>query len=182
MTIRLATEADRPALADLMPASLAHLGQGHYDADILARMVRYIAIPDPVIVGDGTYFIVERDGQTAGCGGWSRRKKLYTGSTQEEDAAEIWADPATEPAKIRAFFVHPAHTRQGIGRAILEACEDAARAAGFRMAELMALLPGVPLYTACGYQPVAEEDIILPNGTAVPCVRMTKSLPYGAAV
>ena len=159
-----------------MPASLSGLGTDFYDAETLARMVRYIAIPDPVIIGDGTYFVVEVEGRAAGCGGWSRRKKLYTGSIAEEDVSEIWADPGTDAAKVRAFFVHPDFARRGIGRAILSACEDAARGAGFRRAELMGLLPGVPLYTACGYTPLAEEDIILPDGTPVPCVRMGKKL------
>lgn len=159
-----------------MPASLGALGQAYYDSETLAQMVRYIAIPDPVIIGDGTYFLVEVEGKAAGCGGWSRRKKLYTGSATEEDVAEIWANPATEPAKVRAFFVHPDFARRGIGQAILTACEDAARKAGFRRAELMALLPGVPLYTKGGYTSLGEEDIVLPNGTRVPCLRMAKDL------
>ena len=144
--LRPVTSNDIPALATLMPLSLANLGQAHYDEQTLAKMVRYIAIPDPVIIGDGSYYLVESEGKPVACGGWSRRKKLYTGSTEEEDAAEIWANPKTDPAKIRAFFVHPHHTRKGLGRAILTACEQAAQQEGFQRAELMALLPGVPLY------------------------------------
>ncbi len=174
--IRLATPSDSLALTRLMSTSLAALGTAFYDAETLERMLRYIPIPDPVIIADGTYFVAQIEGQLAACGGWSRRKKLYTGSAAEEDGAAVWADPATEPAKIRAFFVHPDYARRGLGRKILEACESAASDQGFRRAELMALLPGVPLYAACGYAPIAEEAIILPDGTHVPCVRMGKAL------
>ena len=41
-------------------------------------------------------------------------------------------DPSTEPARIRAFFVHPAAARQGLGRRLFDECRGAAAAAGFR--------------------------------------------------
>ena len=34
---------------------------------------------DTQLIDDGTYFIVEADGQLAGCGGWSRRAKTCGG-------------------------------------------------------------------------------------------------------
>jgi GNAT superfamily N-acetyltransferase len=44
------------------------------------------------------------------------------------------------------MFVRSDWTRRGLGTLILEACEAAARAEGFRRLSLMATLPGVPLY------------------------------------
>jgi GNAT superfamily N-acetyltransferase len=105
---------------------------------------------DTALVVDGTYFVAEAAGTLVGCGGWSSRKTLFGGDRYaDRDAGEL--DPLTEPAKIRAFFVHPAWARKGIGTAILARCENEARAHGFRSLELMATLPGVKLYAAHGY-------------------------------
>jgi len=71
------------------------------------------------------------------------------------------------------MYTHPDFTRRGVGRAILAACEAAARAAGFSHAELMATLAGVPLYRAAGF--AAIEDVTDSNGAVpVPLVRMGK--------
>src|SRR5690606_12557589 len=103
---------------------------------------------------DGTYFIIERDGDIAGCGGWSHRATLYGGdhSTDLRDPAPL--DPATDAARIRAMYTHPAFARQGVGRMVMALCEGAARDAGFARTELMATLSGEPLYRACGYTPI----------------------------
>jgi len=67
----------------------------------------------------------------AGCGGWSRRKKLYGGDAWTEQRIE-YLDPRVDAAKIRAFFIAPSFARRGVGTLILEACEAAAFAEGFR--------------------------------------------------
>ena len=66
-------------------------------------------------------------------------------------------------------------TRKGIGKLILSLCEDAARDAGFSSVQLMATMSGVPLYTACGFQP-QEQVMDDRGGVPVPLVRMTKRL------
>ena len=158
-----------------MRASLAALSAGFYDEREAASAVRYIAIPDGQLVDDGTYYVVEEDGHVIACGGWSARKKLFTG-TDEQASAEGWLDPATDAARIRAMFVDPAHARRGLGRQILDASEQAARAAGFAVCELMATLPGVPLYRACGYEDVELTTLHLPDGTRLGAIRMRKQL------
>ena len=158
-----------------MRASLAALSAGFYDEREAASAVRYIAIPDGQLVDDGTYYVVEEDSQIIACGGWSARKKLFTG-TDEQASAEGWLDPATDAARIRAMFVDPAHARRGLGRQILDASEQAARAAGFTTCELMATLPGVPLYRACGYEDVEPTTLHLPDGTRLGAIRMRKRL------
>jgi GNAT superfamily N-acetyltransferase len=85
-------------------------------------------------------------------------------------------DPATDPARIRAFYVHPAHARKGLGRLLLEYCSAAASAAGFRRLELMSTLPGVPLYTTMGFMALEESPLTMPDGVVLPMVRMRKSL------
>lgn len=175
MKIRTATAEDLPDIERVMRASMASLGANFYDARQTASAVEFIAVADPEIVADGTYFVVEDEGEIVACGGWSKRKKLFTG-TGEQAAAEGWLDPATEPARIRAMFVHPSHARRGIGRLIVERAENEAREAGFTTCELMATLPGVPLYEACGYEAVERVEIELPDGVALECLRMVRRL------
>ena len=100
---------------------------------------------------------------------------MYGGDQRPVGSAAL-LDPATEPARIRAFFVAPAAARKGVGRALLEACTGAAFRAGFRSLTLMATLPGVPFYVALGFQ--ADEDVVdaLPDGTMLKFVRMSKSI------
>ena len=90
--------------------------------------------------------------------------------TPEETVAQSFA-------RIRAFFVDPAWARRGVGRQLLEACETAARAAGFTRLELAATLPGVPLYEIAGYRAVEQLAVPMPEGETLPIVRMEKHLP-----
>lgn len=129
---------------------------------------------DTQLVEDGTYFIVESDGQVVGCGGWSRRATLY-GGDQTPGRNAIHLDPIREPAKVRAMYTHPAYARKGIGRLILSLCERAARGEGFSKVELMATKSGEPLYLACGYEPI-EKVLDQRGGAPVPLIRMGKRL------
>ncbi len=173
--IRLATRADLDQIERVMRASMAALSAGFYDEQPAASAVRYIAVPDDQLIDDGTYYVVEEDSRVIACGGWSARKKLFTG-TSEQARTEGWLDPATDAARIRAMFVDPNHARRGLGRLILNASEEAARRAGFTACELMATLPGVPLYRACGYEEIEPATLELPDGTRLGAVRMRKRL------
>jgi GNAT superfamily N-acetyltransferase len=120
---------------------------------------------------------VEFDEEIIGCGGWSRRKTLFGASEYEMSRDDSMLNPSIDAAKIRAFFVHPKAARQGVGTAILDLCEAAAVAEGFTAAEMMATLPGVPLYTVRGYKEIEEVDVPLPdNGESIACIRMRKDL------
>ncbi len=128
---------------------------------------------DSQLVRDGTYFVVEAEGRMVGCGGWSRRRTLFGGDAHpQRDAAEL--DPSRDAARIRAFFVDPAHARRGIGKTILEHCEAEARAHGFSRFELMATLPGVRLYRAYGYVPGTPCPHELGAGLTIEFVPMSK--------
>ena len=111
------------------------------------------------------------------CGGWSGRTKLFSGPRSQDEAgsSDGRLDPTIDPARIRAMFVDPAHARRGLGRQILEASEADASRAGFRTFELMATLPGVPLYRACGYEEIERVTIELPDGTQLDCIRMKRA-------
>jgi GNAT superfamily N-acetyltransferase len=178
--LRLATLADAPKLHELIALSVRGLmTQAYTPSQLEAALGNWLGL-DTRLIADGTYFVVETNGVAGdsllvGCGGWSKRKTPY-GSDHRAGREDALLDPATEPAKIRAFFVHPAWSRRGIGRMLLDASEAAARAAGFRRAEMGATLSGVPLYAAFGY--VAGERVELPlaNGESLPIVKMGKDL------
>jgi GNAT superfamily N-acetyltransferase len=168
---RLATRADLPALAELAAASIGHLQRRYLRPDQIDASRAIMGI-DSRLVEDGTYYVVELDGELAGCGGWSRRATLYGGDhTTGRDDAEL--DPATDPARIRAMYTHPRFARRGVGRLVLSICEAAAAREGFTSLELMATLAGQPLYAAYGFELVEHvEDTS--TGTTIPLVRMTK--------
>jgi GNAT superfamily N-acetyltransferase len=170
---RLAVPADAPQIAELMRASILDLFPHFYDERQTASGAEHIGHLDMTLIEDGTYFVHEAAGEIVACGGWSRRGKLYTGSGPGADDARL-LDPRTEPARVRAMFVRGDWTRRGIGRAILDACERAARAEGFTKLALMATLPGEPLYRANGFREIARHMIELPDGVRVDGVEMER--------
>src|SRR5215831_9423271 len=175
LAIRLATPRDVPALQALIPLSARELSRGFYTSEETESAILHVFGPDSRLIADGTYFVAEEDGRLAGCGGWSRRRTLY-GGDQTKSGEEPLLDPATEPAKVRAFFVHPDFARQGIGSRILERCVEAARAAGFRRLELAATLPGVPFYEARGFLERERLNVPMADGRTLPIVRMEREL------
>lgn len=174
--LRLASIGDVPSLTELIPLSARELSRGFYTEEQTEAAIRYIFGPDTRLIADRTYFVAEEAGALAGCGGWSRRRTLY-GGDQMKGAEDPLLDPRTEAARIRAFFVHPAFARRGVGSAILEACLDAARAAGFRKVELAATLPGVPFYRAFGFREREVIEAPMPGGLTLPVLRMERDLP-----
>ena len=173
--IRNATDDDRPALIALIARSARGLSAGDYTPEQVEGALAGAFGVDTQLVLDGTYFVVEHAGAIAGCGGWSYRKTLFGGDAHtQRDAAEL--DPRTDAAKIRAFFIDPAHARKGIGRALLEHCEAAARERGFSRCELMATLPGLKLYRACGYVPGPAVQHRLGAALTIEFVPMHKRL------
>jgi len=173
-TLRLAGEQDEPALSRLMTSAISQLQRGFLDpAQIEAS--RAIMGIDRQLILDRTYFLVEQAGALAGCGGWSRRATLYGGDHSSRLRESRLLDPASEPARVRAMYTDPAFARRGVGRLILERCEQEARRAGFNRAELMATAAGEPLYRAAGYAPIEQIDDVI-DGISVPLLRMGKAL------
>ena len=174
--LRQATTTDIPALEELIRASVTALSAEHYTAEQISSALTHVFGVDTQLIADGTYFVAEIDGQLAGSGGWSKRTTMFGGDQLKADTLDSLLDPATEAARIRAFYVHPQWSRRGVGSRILTACEEAARAAGFSRVELVATLPGEPLYAARGYQKAGAIQLETPDGASLPAFRMTKSL------
>ena len=173
-THRLALPQDMPALKELMTAAIRELLPQFLSPEKVEASFAVMGV-DSQLIEDGTYFILEEDGVTAGCGGWSRRATLF-GHNHTAGRDSRLLDPKSEPARVRAMYTAPGFVRRGVGRQILQLCEAAARAEGFSRAELGATMGGEPLYRACGYVEIERLDVPTPNGVTVPITRMGKQL------
>ncbi|MEA2240083.1 MAG: hypothetical protein QOC81_4807 [Thermoanaerobaculia bacterium] len=158
-----------------MRASLLSLGRNAYDERQIASALLYIARPDEQLIDDGTFFVAVDGEEIVGCGGWSRRRKVYSGSAAAYGEQEP-LDPATEPARIRAMFVRPEWARRGIGRQILQHAEEQAAAEGFQSLRLVAMRSAGAIYEAAGYRKVADSPITLEDGVVLDCTLMGKSI------
>ena len=177
--LRLAREADVSALETLIPLSVRALQAPHYSQAQMEAALGPVFGVDRQLIRDGTYFVVEQDGEVVGCGGWSRRRSLYGGDSGREREDGL-LDPERDAARVRAFYVHPAWARRGIGRSIMGACEQAIIASGFRTVEIVATLAGEPLFASFGYAVVERSEIAMAGGLSLSVVRMTKSMERGA--
>jgi GNAT superfamily N-acetyltransferase len=186
--LRLAVPQDVPVLRELIDASVYGLQIQDYTPAQIEGALQTVFGVDSQLIADGTYLVAEAEAHATdrtgpkiapferiivGCGGWSKRKTLYGGDhwTGREEAL---LDPLRDAAKIRAFFIHPDWARRGVGSMILEACENAAKSAGFTRYEMGATLTGAKLFGARGYIAVRPISIPLVNGESLPVIHMEK--------
>lgn len=178
-TLRVAAEADIPALHALIEASVRGLQAGDYTPAQIEGALGTVLGLDTQLIADRTYVLAESLDQNmnarspAGCGGWSKRKTLFGADRGPGRVPEL-LDPAIDAARVRAIFVHPDFARRGLGSLILAAVENAAREAGFHRFEMGSTLTGVPLYRLKGYVEVERIAVPLWNGEALPVVKMSK--------
>jgi GNAT superfamily N-acetyltransferase len=178
--IRRACTPDIPVLRQVIEASVRGLQAEDYSRRQIELALETLYGVDTQLIADGTYFAAEAasegtPAQIVGCGGWSRRRTLF-GGDQWRARQDDLLDPRRDPAKIRAFFILPEWARRGIGTMILDVCEAAARAAGFKRLEMGATLSGVPFYRAKGYTALERVDAPLAKGESLPIVRMVKQI------
>lgn len=177
--IRAAVPADIPVLRELIDISVRRLQAQDYTPTQIDAALRTVFGVDSQLIADGTYLVAEAMAEPeglaviAGCGGWSKRRTLYGGDRWRQREDDL-LDPQHDPAKIRAFFIHPDWARRGIGSMILDACEEAASAAGFAHFEMGATLTGVKLFQQRGYAAMEAMEIPLENGITLPIVHMIK--------
>lgn len=172
--IRTALAADIPAMQALIERSGIGLSVGFYTPEQAQAVTREVFGVDTQLVADETYFVIEDGARIVACGGWGKRSTPFGGDKSKTEPDRL-LDPATEAARIRAFFVDPGMERQGLGTMLMDHCTEQARAAGFAMLELTATMPGVPLYLAHGF--VAQHTFELPLGggkVPVPLTLMRK--------
>jgi len=174
-TIRLAHWRDKPVLDALIRESGIALSAGFYTDIEAAAITREVFGVDSALVADGTYFAIEAEGAIVACGGWSKRATDF-GGDQAKSGDDRPLDPATEPARIRAFFVGPSMARRGLGTMLLQHCTSAAAKAGFKALELVSTMPGEPLYLKYGFTPLERIELSLSDGVRVRLTRMRKEI------
>jgi GNAT superfamily N-acetyltransferase len=174
-THRIAKIGDLDALKVVMARSIEELQSEFLTSEQVAASHKVMGL-DTQLIEDGTYFLVESGERIAGCGGWSFRSTLYGGDESIVTREPRRLDPAVDAAKIRAMYTDPDFKRQGIGTRVMELCENAARAAGFKRCELMATAAGIPLYRQRGYESTAELKHADVDGVGIPLLRMEKYL------
>jgi len=173
--LRQARREDVATLQGLIERSVRQLGANWYSSDQIASALRFMFGVDTQLIDDGTYYAVQQGERIVAAGGWSGRRTLF-GGDQWKHGADAPLDPGTEAARIRAFFVDPGAARQGLGRILFDRCLTDARAAGFQRLELMATLPGEPLYRALGFAEDERVELALPDGIRMPLVRMSRAI------
>ena len=174
-TLRRATQADIPQVQALIAASVRGLSAGHYTPEQVESALLHMFGVDSQLIDDGSYLVIEDAGRITAAGGWSARRTLF-GGDQMKGGEDPLLDPATEPARIRAFFVHPAWARRGLARLLFARCQEEAGQAGFRSLELLSTLPGEPLYTALGFTVMERVTVRLPDGVTIAGARMVRPI------
>lgn len=161
----------------MIEQSVRGLSTADYSSEQIDAAMTYVFGVDTQLIADGTYYVIDGPDGPVACGGWSYRQTLY-GGDQTKTAPDGTLDPRTDAARIRAYFVHPDWTRRGLASLLFHTCARAAFDSGFRQFELMATLPGVPLYAALGFAEQERVTDTLANGIPVPFVRMTRMLEH----
>ncbi len=72
-----------------MRDSIERIFPAFYDAQQTRSSVEYLGRPDDQLIDDGTYLMVEDGGELVACGGWSRRDKLFSGSSEQEGRVRL---------------------------------------------------------------------------------------------
>ena len=173
--LRRAQTSDVAAIQSLIARSARQLSAPYYTPAQAEAMIQHVFGVDSQLIADATYFVIETDAQLSACGGWSKRQTLF-GGDQTKIGPDPLLDPATQPARIRAFFVDPGMARRGLGRQLMDECAVEAHAAGFSALELVSTLPGEPLYLATGFTVIERFELSLPDNIRVPVSRMRREL------
>jgi GNAT superfamily N-acetyltransferase len=175
---RKALIGDIPRIEALIELSVRGLHGAYYSPQQIDASIGTVFGVDRQLILDGTYFVVEASGELVGCGGWSRRASLCGGDALRTGTDPL-VDPRTDPARVRAFFVHPGWVRRGVGSSIMERCEREIAEAGFGRVVIMATLAGEALYASFGYGAVGRSDADLPGGLTLAVIRMERAVLGG---
>ena len=176
LIFRKARITDKDNLERLIEKSATTINAAYYSKREIDAALGNAWTVDQQLIVDNTYWIVENvERDAVGCGGWSKRKLLF-GKKDDLNSLDNELIPGIDPARIRAFFVHPDFTRMGIGKSLLERCEMEAKSFGFEALELVATLSGEKLYSSNGYISLKSYDIDLGNGITNKVVSMYKSI------
>jgi putative acetyltransferase len=174
-TLRPAREGDTERMAAAHAAATVALGRAAYDE----RQVRAWARGryDYPVGEDGVRLVVAVREREGGDGEGAYDEVLGFGEGRFAPADYLSTGDREPPdGEVRAVYVHPAAARQGVGQALYDDLERAARAAGVDSLGLWASLNAVGFYERQGFERVAERDHEFADEVAATVVEMQKSL------
>lgn len=102
--------------------------------------------------------------------------RIVVVAVTEDDRIAGFAELDPEAGIVRACYVDPDFTRQGVGRALMNAVEGEARAGGRSALLLDASLNAVAFYESLGWHAEAAARHGLGQGASFDCVVMTKKI------
>lgn len=152
VTVRPARPDEQSAILTLHQASIRAFGPEAYNPEQVDAWAQTDQQDYPIDEADHRFVVAERTGELAGFG-----------------------DLDYSAAEITAVYVHPDHTRTGIGTSILEDLEAAARRHGVEQLGLLASKNAVGFYTAADYE-VMETRMHRTGGETLECLWMEKRI------
>jgi predicted N-acetyltransferase YhbS len=158
LVVRPIREADLEAVRRLQAESFAALAGAIHSPAQIAAHVDLIMAPDYAgeLLSNNLLVAEAPDGTVVATAGWCR--------VPDDDGV----------ARLRKVFVAPERAGQGLGRRMVEAAEEAARAAGFRRFRVRANANAEAFYARLGYSPVRREEMPTAGGVTLPTVIMVK--------
>lgn len=96
---------------------------------------------------------------------------------EEDGKIVVFGQFDVEESEIDALYVAPGADRKGLGSRILHIFEEMAMIKGSGWIQASATLNAVGFFEKAGYKQARMEQLQLPNGAALPKIRMSKSFP-----
>lgn len=158
MTVRTATAADLDAVDALLRRVYPKLLKEDYAPSIRVLVLPRISRAQPRLVTSGTYFVVERDAEIVGAGGWTRDGRDGT------------------LGHVRHVVTSDRHLRRGVGRELMAHVFATARAAGIARMVCWSTFTGAPFYAAMGFVQRGEIEVPLGQVVRFPAVEMWRDL------
>ena len=157
--LRLATAQDQPAVDGLLARSYPQLLAPFYAPDLLQAALPIITRARTELLTSGSYWLVLSGARVVGAGGWTQGDP--SGALQEANTGHV-----------RHVATDPDYLRLGIGRALMGAVMDNARAAGMIRLSCLSTLAATPFYQAMGFAVQSSEAVMLSGSVTFPSVRM----------
>ncbi|WP_244435031.1 GNAT family N-acetyltransferase [Methylocystis sp. SC2] len=163
--VRLSTLSDAEAVSALLAASYSTLLASHYEKALLDRALPFMTRANPTLLASGAFYVAQSShGELIGCGGWS----LESPGTAKIVRGE---------AHIRHFATHPAWTRLGVARSIMNRCCMDAKARDVSELHCCSTFAAENFYKALGFKTIARADIPLDSQLSFPAVLMQRAAP-----
>ncbi|ELY41969.1 GNAT family N-acetyltransferase [Natronorubrum tibetense] len=159
--IREAESTDAESITDVHAASIRELGPAAYDAEQVRAWLSNVP-PEGYPLEDPDHHVVVAESED----GDDDRIVGFGLLDYDPDGS----DDST--GEIGAVYVHPAHVREGVGRAILAALESAASDAGLETLVLTASRNAIDFYRRQGYEGVETVSLEMEPGVGLECLRM----------